>query len=335
MSCLKKCLVSKRTSLMIALLISFGFFIMSCFFIYQFKYDSTNTLEKLIHMDTNFDKIELMDVLYKKYYDELMETRSQQHNLKDLNDFSIQDLNAYINAKLKILTKDDRENINSLFNDKFRSVCDGKELIDFGYSDPYIQDSCNYDSVYHFMSSKIRLGYKNELLSNDHLISMVKNTYNRHKEFYSNIKCLDIKYNRWSKIINMAGWLGLFDKSEKKFWINKYAVLKLNKDQSELVQTWNRVWAFYGLEIPNVDYLRLVEGIEYDEARKNICSYTPLISTLKEHDFADEGMAVMLMKYIEIMNFCNKKVHIVNPEDYPYIRFLYCKKLICYGLFYN
>ncbi len=263
--------------------------------------------------------------LYKKQAGELI--KKNPDSIKNLSMFSTSDIELLLKYGPDLVKKQDQL-INSILDERFRQRCSGKDRISFKYD-----EECNYEFFYHFMNSKIKLGRIEELTKNKEITKLVKNTYDYQKNFYSNIEYLDPYYNKWSKMINMVGWVNLLDDTEKNFWILKYSTVKLDENKPLFSQTWNRIWAFYGLGITKADDLRLVEGIDYEVVKNNICSYTPFLEDFEKEDVFKEGKPWMMIKYLNMMKFCDKKVYLINPLGYPYIRLLYCNQFSCHGFF--
>lgn len=102
-------------------------------------------------------------------------------------------------------------------------------------------------------------------------------------------------------------WLDLLKPEEKELWIKKYAYYKFNETEPKLPQAWNRIWALTnGFNIPNLNDLKKIKTINFQKAKKTICSYIPNIQDISEQNVFDEQKEVMLSKYITIRRFCNK-----------------------------
>lgn len=195
--------------------------------------------------------------------------------------------------------------LNRVLNKMFDIKSKNADVLYWNYPRD-ISEKCDYDFIFHFIEAKINLRGEEELLGNQRLITILKNTYEEHKQEYIQKESLIPRDNRWTKLIIMMGWLNLLSKQEKEFWIEKYAYYKFTETEPKLPQAWNRVWVFTeGLGIHNINDLKKIKTIDFNKSKKIICSYIPTLQDTLEQNIFSETKNVMLSKYAKIRSFCN------------------------------
>lgn len=194
---------------------------------------------------------------------------------------------------------------NRILDKMFEVKSSNAEVIFWDY--PGNHKVCDYDFMFHFIEAKLVLGKKDDLLKNKKLISLVKRTYEERKSLYMEKEELVPRDNRWTKLIIMMNRLDLLSKEGREFWIKKYAYYRFSESEPKMPQAWNRVWVFTeGLGIINIGDLKNVKGIDFDKAKKIICSYVPELWDVFGQNVFNEPKGIMLNKYVRIRNFCNQ-----------------------------
>lgn len=219
--------------------------------------------------------------------------------------FSVHEISSLVRNRKNLLEKELLIILNHILDKMFKIKSTNANVI---YWDCPQNDAreCDYDFVFHFVEAKLGLGKKEELIRNQDLITLIKNTYEKHKQEYVKKEKLVPRDNRWTKLIILMCWLDLLSKQGKRLWIEKYASYEFTESEPKLPQAWNRVWVFIqGLGISNVNDLKKIKTIDFPKAKSIICSYVPKLKDLSEQNVFNEAKNVMLSKYVKIRKFCN------------------------------
>ncbi len=194
------------------------------------------------------------------------------------------------------------EDLNPIIDEMFKVKTVNTDEIFWDYPENVTQ--CDYDFIFHYVECKMRFKRQKEMSKNYKLRSMVLNAYEKRKKEYLDKKSLVPRDNRWTKLIIILNWLGL--NPEKDVWIKKFATYRYSEDEPKMPQAWNRVWAFTkGLDIRNINDLKMAKNINFSESKKIINSYVPKLNDVFEQNVFNESRHIMLSKYVAIRKFSN------------------------------
>ena len=231
-----------------------------------------------------------------------------KYGINDISGFYPPEIELII--RFKIGPFYDLDKINQALDSQFNTLCKNQDLMGWEDANFYAKPACSFEFVHHYAKSKIALGNIIELSNNEAFIKLLEATYKNYKELYSSKQYMEPKDNRWSHTIEIAALFDLVDKNSRDKIIRRWATVKFNESLPMLAQAWNRWWVFSSFRVNNVEDLRNMDSLDFEEAKNVICSYTPEFERLRKEDIFNEGSSIMLNKYVKIMNFCNKKVAI-------------------------